>query len=97
VEYFVASVTVTNLGRGTVDTAMIADGRLTAVGVHSASYTVYYDLCPDHGPAPALDGLGLLYSGQTATGNVCWTIAASEQSSLELFYPGTYQTWFALR
>jgi hypothetical protein len=95
-EYFVANVTVTNLGAGAVDTSAIADGRLAAVGVHNSSYTVYFDLCPNHGPGPLLDGFGLLFSGQTATGNVCWTVAAKDQSSLEMYYPGTYQTWFAL-
>ena len=95
-EYFVANVTVTNLGAGPVDAAAIADGRLSAIGVQSGSYTVYFDPCPNHGPGPLLDESGLLFSGQTATGNVCWTVGAKDRSGLEMYYPSTYQTWFAL-
>jgi hypothetical protein len=97
-EYFVANITVTYVGGGSYnDFLSLADSLLQVVGSHNAPYSAGLNGCPDDGPTPQLDGFGALYSGQSDTGNVCWTIAADDAPSLELFFDGfEYQTWLAL-
>jgi hypothetical protein len=61
--------------------------------------------CPDGGPPPTLDSAtpsGLLYSGQSATGNVCWLIDVSDATTVELRIDPNFTylgpaPWFALR
>jgi hypothetical protein len=97
-EYVVANMTVTYTdGGSSSDMSAIANGVINVIGNHNASYDADVAGCPADGPPPQLDAAGTLYSGQSATGNVCWTIAANDASSLELYYDGqTYKTWFAL-
>jgi hypothetical protein len=97
-EYFDANLTLTFTGAGSV-----APGRLDydVVGSSKAAYDPSRNACPEPGPQPALDLSTPISSGHSASGHVCWTIAANDESSLELYfgsgtldYPGT--TWFAL-
>jgi hypothetical protein len=75
--------------------------RREPVGSHKAPYrNVDGNACSYPGPQPELH-TSALFSGQSTTGYICWTIAANDASSLELYfgsgtldYPGT--TWFAL-
>lgn len=102
--YFVANVTATfdpipsyagyrSLG--------FADSALFAIGRQNHSYNASGFGCPSDGPAPQLASLGPINSGQSATGNVCWTIATSDATSLAMYFANregghTYKTWFAL-
>jgi hypothetical protein len=97
-EYFVANITATYVGGGSYnDFYNLADSRLQVIGSHDAPYNAGSNGCPGGGPAPQLDSFGTLYSGQSDTGNVCWTIAANDASSLELYFDGSgYKTWLAL-
>jgi hypothetical protein len=68
-------------------------------GGHNGSYGVFinrpYDPCPDK-PPPALPE-SQISSGESVTGNVCWTVATNDQSTLEMFIgSGLAPTWFAL-
>jgi len=97
-EYFDANLTVKYIGGGSRAPNWFG---FSVEGSHNTPYTVLNDSCPQPEPQPALDVSGPLYSGQSASGYVCWTIAANDASTLELCfgdgtlnYPGT--TWFAL-
>jgi hypothetical protein len=92
---------VTYTGSGSRDTGWLSGFR--AMGSHNVLYLAGDDGngCSDPGPQPPLDTVDPLYSGQSTTGYVCWTIAANDASSLELFFgSGTLDsprtTWFAL-
>jgi hypothetical protein len=99
-EYFAANLTVTYTGGGSQDPNYFG---FSVEGSHNTKYqTIINDSCPYPGPQPPLDVSDALFSGQSTSGYVCWTIAANDESSLELFFgsgtlnaPGT--TWFALR
>jgi hypothetical protein len=98
-EYFVATVTMTYTGGGSAQAGVPSQ----VIGSHNKPYVGFpngQDDCPDW-PMHPFPPNQTLYSGQSVTGDVCWTIAANDQSSLELYfgsgsinYPGT--TWFAL-
>jgi hypothetical protein len=97
-EYFDADLTVTYTGPGSA-----TPGGLTyhAMSSNRTPYGPSVDPCPDPGPQPPLDYQEPLSSGQSASGYVCWMIAAPDETSLELYigsgtvdFPGT--TWFAL-
>jgi hypothetical protein len=96
--YFVANITATYAGGGSYnDFYNLADSRLQVIGSHDAPYNAGSNGCPADGPAPQLDTFGTLYSGQSYTGNICWTVAANDASSLELYFDGSgYKTWLAL-
>jgi hypothetical protein len=98
-EYFAANVTVTYTGGGSQEPDYFG---FSVKGSHNTTYTTGLHPCPYPGPQPPLDVYDPLFSGQSATGNVCWTIAANDESSLELYFgSGTLSapatTWFALR
>jgi hypothetical protein len=100
-EYFVANITATYFGNGSnVDIFHTAQGKLAAVGranpPTSVPYTAAKNGCPGNGPAPQLAALPPFNYGQSATGNVCWTITTSDEASLQMYYGGGYKTWFAL-
>jgi hypothetical protein len=103
-EYFVANITATYFGpASSIDLVALADYGLVAVGTgsssHNRQYTAHRYGCPADGPKPQLSNLGPLDSAQSATGNVCWTIAANDASGLDMYFYGpdaTYDTWFAL-
>jgi hypothetical protein len=96
--YFVANITATYAGGGSYnDFFNLAESRLQVIGSHNAPYNAGSNGCPGDGPAPQLDSFGTLFSGQSDTGNVCWTIATNDVSSLELYFDGSgYKTWLAL-
>jgi hypothetical protein len=98
VEYVVANMTATYTGGGSSgDLTPIANGVINVIGSHNTSYNAELAGCPADGPTPRLADAGTIYSGQSATGNVCWTIAANDAASLELYFYGQkYKTWFAL-
>ena len=97
-EYFDANVTVTYTGGGSQDSNYFG---FSVVGSHNTPYeTVDGNGCTYPGPQPPFDD-SPLFSGQSTTGFVCWTIAANDADSLEMYYgdrtlnsPGT--TWLAL-
>jgi hypothetical protein len=97
-EYFAADLTVKYTGPGQA-TARDA-GTYYAMGSHPTSYDPFGNACPEV-PQPPLDYNATIYSGQSTSGYICWTIAADDAAGLELYfgsgtldYPGT--TWFAL-
>jgi hypothetical protein len=97
-EYFDANLTVTYTGTGSVTA-----GGLTyhVSGSSHTPYGPFTNPCPDPGPQPPLDYSAPLQSGQSTTGYVCWAIASSAESSVELYFgPGTFNfpgtTWLAL-
>jgi hypothetical protein len=100
-EYFAANLTVTYNGTGSKGTDWLSGFR--AVGNHKVLYLAGDDGngCSDPGPQPPLDTVDPLLAGQSATGYICWTIAANDASSLKLYFgSGTLNlpptTWFAL-
>jgi hypothetical protein len=97
-EYFAANLTVTYTGPGTATAGGLS---YPVVGRLKTPYGPFANACPDPGPQPPLELNATLHSGQSTSGYVCWTIATTDESSLELYfgsgtfaYPGT--TWFAL-
>jgi hypothetical protein len=98
-EYFDANLTVTNGGARLENLSF--DPGFDAVGSHARYDSVYSAACPNPGPQPPLDTSDPFEPGESRTGYVCWTIAADDASSLELFFgSGTLDsprtTWFAL-
>jgi hypothetical protein len=97
-EYFAANITVTYTGGGSQDPDYFG---FSLKGSHNTTYTAGLNPCPYPGPQPRLDVFDPLFSGQSTSGYVCWTIAANDETSVELLFgsgtldfPGT--TWFAL-
>lgn len=97
-EYFDANLTLTYTGQGP---AIVGGLDYSVVARDKTAYDPSRNACPEPGPQPPLDFSAPITSGQSASGYVCWTIAANDESSLELYfgsgtldYPGT--TWFAL-
>lgn len=98
-EYFDANLTATNTGGRLSNLSNDFDFR--AVGSHARYHTDDGAGCSNPGPQPALDTLDPFDPGESRTGYVCWTIAANDASSLELYFgSGTLDhprtTWFAL-
>jgi hypothetical protein len=98
-EYFDVNATISYFGPGSSTPAQ--DLAWQVVGSHRAMYSPGSNPCPNPGPQPPLPTYDPIYSGQSATGYVCWQIATNDESSLELYfgsgtlnYPAT--TWFAL-
>jgi hypothetical protein len=97
-EYFDVNVTIEYLGSGSSTPEQYLTWQVA--GSHT-TYSTGSNPCPYPGPQPGLPMYNPIYSGQAATGYVCWQIAASDASSVVLYlgsgsldYPGT--TWFAL-
>jgi hypothetical protein len=102
--YFAANLTVTYLAA--VGTNY--EGSYEVIGSSTTPYTIPPDRnrCPAGGsPTPALPIGIFLTQGQSETGWLCWTIAANDESSLELLFGGDALLgtnpipahWFALR
>jgi hypothetical protein len=77
------------------------DFGFSARGSHGRYHTDDGRGCSDPGPQPPLKTDDPFAPGESRTGYVCWTIAAIDASSLELFFgSGTLDsprtTWFAL-
>jgi len=98
-QYFSANVTIAYFGGGSAT----PEDSLTwqATGSHRTPYNPGLNPCPYPGPQPPLPTFNPIVSGQSATGYVCWQIAANDAGSLEMYFgsgsldfPGT--TWFAL-
>jgi len=99
-EYFDASLTVTETGTRSNNLSFVWGG-LNAAGSRARYHTDDGQGCSQPGPQPPLDVANPFEPGETRTGYLCWTIAANDESSLELFFgPGTFDfpgtTWFAL-
>jgi hypothetical protein len=95
-QYFAANVSVTYTGPGYAYADNV-NGGWNAI----ASDNQLTDPCPGPGgPQPAMNFFAPIYSGQTETAWVCWTIASSEASSLELYFgslvPYNGTIWFEL-
>jgi hypothetical protein len=97
-EYFDAKLTLTYTGNFPVTAGNL---KYKAAGSQITPYDPSSNGCPAPGPQPALDSSAPINPGQSASGYVCWLIAASDESSLALYfgsgtlnYPAT--TWFAL-
>ncbi len=100
-EYFDANLTATNTG-GRLSNLSFVWGGPHAAGSHARYDNQDGHECSDPGPQPPLDTSDPFEPGESRTGYVCWTIAAKDASSLELFFgSGTLAapraTWFALR
>lgn len=104
-EYFDANLAATNTGGRLANLSL--DFGFSAVGSRERYprreryHTDDGAGCSDPGPQPPLDSLDPFDPGESRTGYVCWTIAANDASSLELFFgSGTLDsprtTWFAL-
>jgi Divergent InlB B-repeat domain len=97
-QYFMLDVSATYTGGGSSDLALFPGG-LNTIGAHNAAYPLHTSGCEyQHLPPPVFPPYGSLYSGQTASGNICFEIASNDADSL-LLYSGDYpsETWFALR
>jgi len=99
-EYFAANLTATNTS-GRLSNLSFVWGGPHAAGSHGRYLNQDDHECPDPGPQPPLDTYDPFAPGESRTGYVCWTIAAKDASSLELFFgSGTLAaprtTWFAL-
>ena len=99
-EYFEANVTATNTGSQLSNLSLVWGGP-HAAGSHARYYNQDDHECADPGPQPPLDTYDPFEPGESRTGYLCWTIAANDASSLELFFgSGTLDfprtTWFAL-
>lgn len=104
-EYFAANVTLSNVTSGPLHAGGLG---WQASGSHHTTYTpgnntTYFPGgCPSGGPQPQLQLTDyILDAGQSATGYVCWTIAANDASTLQLYFgSGTLYaggtTWSAL-
>jgi hypothetical protein len=98
-EYFDANLTVTDPSGGPKPLWWVG---FSAVGSHTWRYdSEDANDCSDPGPQPLLNTVDAFSAGQSRTGYVCWTIAADDASSFELFFGlGTLDaprtTWFAL-
>jgi hypothetical protein len=99
-EYVAANITATHVGGGATSSdslVYLADYRLIVTGSHNVPYAAAWSRCPNDGPAPHLSA-SEFDAAQSATGNVCWTVAANDASSLVLYFAGRdYYTWFAVR
>jgi hypothetical protein len=99
-EYVAAKITATHVGGGATSSdslVYLADYRLIVTGSHNVPYAAAWSRCPNDGPAPHLSA-SEFDAAQSATGNVCWTVAANDASSLVLYFAGRdYYTWFAVR
>jgi hypothetical protein len=96
-EYFATNLTVRYTGGGQATARDV--GTFDAKGTHATGYNPFGNACP--GVPQPLDFSHPIYSGQSTSGTICWTIAANDGTGLELYfgsgtldYPGT--TWFAL-
>jgi len=99
-EYFAANLTATNTS-GRLSNLSFVWGGPHAAGSHGRYLNQDDHECPDPGLQPPLDTYDPFAPGESRTGYVCWTIAAKDASSLELFFgSGTLAaprtTWFAL-
>ena len=98
-EYFDANLTATNTGARLNNLSL--DFGFNTVGSQARYHTDDGAGCSEPGPQPPLDAYDPFDLGESRTGYVCWTIAANDASSLELFFgSGTLDsprtTWFAL-
>jgi len=96
-EYFEANLTVRYTGGGQATARDV--GTYDARGTNGTSYNPFGNACPAV-PQP-LDYSHPIYSGQSTSGNICWTIATNDAAGLQLYFgsgtldfPGTI--WFAL-
>jgi hypothetical protein len=95
-QYALVNVTMTYTGGGSSNLEewlFIHD--LNLEGAHNASYR--YEACVP--PSPDIDGSGSLFSGQSATGNLCYEIAQNDADSVMLtgYSEASGNVWFALR
>jgi hypothetical protein len=100
-EYVTASVMATYVFGWWGDISVLPV-YLDLIGSHNIVYGS--GNCPNDGPPPSLGSVtpsGVLYSGQSAIGNVCWKIPSDDTAALELhihsdFDPFTPPLWFSL-
>ena len=98
-EYFDANATISYFGGGSRTPAQ--DLGWQVVGNYQAMYSPGSNPCPNPGPQPSLPMYTAIYSGQSATGYVCWQVATNDASNLELYFgSGSFAfprtTWFSL-
>jgi hypothetical protein len=91
-------VSATYMGGGSSDLSVFP-AALNTMGAHNAPYNLESSDCEyQHLPPPVLPTYGSVYSGQTASGNVCFQIASNDADSLMLYYDSyPNKTWFALK
>jgi hypothetical protein len=114
-------LTLSYRGGGKDDASNLVNDILRVEGAHGVSYDEINDPCgtadasqPGLGdtgvvtwPRPSLQSAGEVFSNQSVRGNLCYTIAANDAKTLELFstgvgnlifsYPTIKKVWFAVR
>jgi hypothetical protein len=105
-QYFMLNVAVTYTGGGSSSLGRF-DG-LETIGAHNATYTLsgsgcFYEDLPPPDLQHDIAYEQIMYSGQSATGNICFRIASNDADSLQLKVyvedqsVGSEYIWFALR
>jgi hypothetical protein len=99
---FMVSLSVTYNGGGSADIGIGLIGLVETVGSHGAIYDTNTTPCPGSWPEPSFKYVEQrLFSGQSATGNICYLIAANDADSLVMFVYNdandTQKLWYALR
>lgn len=100
-EDFVAHVSAKYTGSGS-SALYPLELALAVAGPHGQGYRLPADGCTGNWPIPALTTASneRVYSGQSAAGSVCWTIATKDEAKLELYVAPSFakrRIWFALR
>jgi len=97
-QYTLVNATMTYVGGGSSGVAAYVLGYAVIKGAGNAGYAPDWQCTP---PSPDLGAVGDIYSGQSATGNLCYEIASNDASTLLLSALGTngqadQTVWFAL-
>ncbi|MCY4085962.1 MAG: hypothetical protein OXG37_03525 [Actinomycetia bacterium] len=93
-QFFIANITATYTGPGSDS---FWDARLEAVGPSAVAYTSFRDSC---GVIPDDFDLSTVFTGGTVTGNICWSVRATDAASLVMFDDDAFdeqnRVWFKL-
>src|SRR5439155_3913312 len=83
-QFYLVTVTVVRTG---ADSKIFDGSRLKAVGPSAVGYTTFSNSCGvypggefQYGNSPEL------FTGGTATGNVCWQVTSSDAAGLIMYY-----------
>jgi len=105
---YMIRVALTYTGGGKDNAGDLVNYGLHAMGAHNAGYNADTDSCGEW-PKPSLQHTGVIYSGRSVRGNICFQIAKNDAATLMLYsanrniagafvqYKGLKKVWFALR
>jgi preprotein translocase subunit SecG len=108
---FMILVSLKYTGGGKGDAGNVVHYGLHAMGAHNATYDLVTDSCGNAWPKPNLQDAGVLFSGRSMRGNICFQIAKNDVRSLRMYTgkaadegilfvsppEGMKRVWFALR